>query len=147
MRYIEAPEEFLDYHKKGINSVFLAGGITDCPDWQQEMCGLLNDTDLVVVNPRQADFPIGNPAAAGLQIGWEHRQLRRVERILFWFPKETLCPIALYELGAWSMTKKRLAIGVEPGYAREEDIRIQTSLVRPDVYVVSSLVALAEAIR
>ena len=35
-----------------------------------------------------------------------HDALRDVHAISFWFPKETICPIVLYELGAWSMTNK-----------------------------------------
>src|SRR3954464_2254024 len=98
MRYIEAPAEWDGYGP----SVFLAGGITDCPDWQTEMVELLADTELNVLNPRRANFPIKDPGAAEAQISWEHRYLRRAGMISFWFPKETLCPIVLYELGAWS---------------------------------------------
>jgi hypothetical protein len=89
------------------------------------------------------DFPIDDPGAAEAQIKWEHHYLRRAGSISFWFPKETLCPIVLYELGAWSMTAKPLAVGVEPGYEREADVRIQTRLTRPDVPILDNLEALA----
>jgi hypothetical protein len=65
---------------------------------------------------------------------------------VFWFCAATLNPIVLYELGTWSVSDKKIAIGVEPGYQREQDVRIQTSLVRPDVTVVSSLDDLAREI-
>src|ERR1700744_4033888 len=112
--YVECPEEF-----GGVGtSLFLAGGITDCPDWQAEMRARLEDSALVLLNPRRARFPIDDPSVAEAQIAWEHRHLRRASAILFWFPAEALQPIALYELGAWSMTTKPLVVGVHPGYVR-----------------------------
>lgn len=142
MRYIEAPAEWGGYGR----SVFLAGGITDCPDWQTEMVELLDGSGLIVLSPRRADFPIGDPGAAEAQIAWEYRYLRRAGMISFWFPKETLCPIVLYELGAWSMTGKSLIVGVEPGYERETDVRVQTRLTRPDVAIVDTLEELAAGV-
>lgn len=129
--------------------MFLAGGITGCPDWQSTIAELLTDTDLVLLNPRRPDFPIGDKSAAYQQILWEFMHLRKAERILFWFPAENAagCPIALYELGAWLMTDKPVVVGVEPGYVREEDVVIQTQLQRPNIVVVDSLFDLAEAVR
>lgn len=145
MRYIEAPEDW----QPGMStdpSVFLAGGITGCPDWQAQFVTFLADHGVTLLNPRRANFPIGDPDAARGQIEWEHRHLRRADAIVFWFCAATIQPIALYELGAWSMTHKPLAIGVEPGYEREQDVRIQTELARPDVKIVDSLRALAKAV-
>ena len=116
MHYIEAPEYL--QHTFGHRSLFLAGGITNCPNWQREMVGLLCDTDLILLNPRRKDFPIHDPAAAEGQIVWEHRHLRGADAILYWFPCETLCPIVLYELGAWSMTEKRIYVGVHLEYRK-----------------------------
>ena len=104
MRYIEAITPYT--YKDGDKSLFIAGGITDCPDWQQDFVKLLSDTDITILNPRRANFPIHDSNAALEQIKWEHDNLRRAVAISFWFPKETICPIALYELGAWSMTDK-----------------------------------------
>lgn len=146
MRYVEA----LDSPKcePGDTLVFMAGGITGCPNWQQELAELLSGVDgLVLVNPRRAEFPIGDSNAALEQITWEHDHLRMADAILFWFPKETLCPIVLYELGAWSMTDKNLWVGVHPDYARRGDVEIQTRLTRSDVHVVYSLEELAVQIK
>jgi hypothetical protein len=140
MKYIEAPN---DFDLNGREGIFLAGGITNCPDWQKEMTTLLNGIYATLLNPRRANFPIGNPNAAKVQIKWEHDALRRAHSILFWFPCETLCPIVLYELGAWSMTSKPIYVGVHPKYERRQDVKIQTSLVRPEVSIVYSLDALA----
>lgn len=141
MKYIEAPTV---YHPgQGDLSVFLAGGITGCPDWQQEMRHLLKKTKLVLLNPRRANFPMDDPDAAYHQIRWEHHMLRRARAILFWFPCETICPIVLYELGAWSMSDKQIFIGAHPEYTRLQDVRIQTHLARPEVRIAADLEALA----
>ena len=146
MRYIEALNS--PKSQEGDVLVFMAGGITGCPQWAAEMVELLSDVDgLVLMNPRRAEFPIDDPDAALEQVTWEHDHLRMADAILFWFPCETLCPIVLYELGAWSMTKKALWVGVHPDYARRLDVEIQTQLARPDVQVVYSLEALAAQIR
>lgn len=143
MYYLEAPREL----ERSLASVFLAGGITNCPNWQQEMVELLRDTDLILLNPRRVNFPIGDPSAATEQIAWEYNHLRKATTILFWFPCETLCPIVLYELGAWSMTDKPIFVGVHPEYSRRQDVEIQTRLVKPDVEVVYSLENLASLVR
>jgi len=144
MIYVEA----LDELKDGVpgKTVFLAGGITNCPDWQQEMRSLLQDTDLILLNPRRRDFPIGDPNAAQEQITWEHNQLKMADAILFWFPCETLCPIVLYELGAWSMTDKPIFVGTHPLYRRWQDVDIQTRLARSEVKVSRSLEDLAQQV-
>lgn len=129
-------------------SVFLAGGITGCPDWQQEARELIGDR-MIVINPRRANFPIDDPNAAQEQIKWEYHHLELADKILFWFSAATLCPIVLYELGVWSANSswtKPIAVGIEPGYQREQDVRIQTQLHRPEVEIVSTIPDLVEAI-
>jgi hypothetical protein len=146
MKYIEAPREFEGDLSGYRRSVFLAGGITNCPAWQQEMVELLESTNLVLFNPRRKDFPIGDPNAAREQIEWEYRYLRKAASILFWFPKETLCPIVLFELGSWSMTGSPIFVGVHPEYERRQDIEIQMSLVRPTLEIVYDLDDLAKQV-
>jgi hypothetical protein len=146
--YVEAPEEGEQFlNMANVPSVFLAGGITGCPDWQTRMTDMLGaNVSVVIYNPRRAKFPIDDPDAALEQITWEHNYLRGVDAILFWFPKETLCPIVLYELGAWSMTDKPIVVGTHPLYRRKQDVEIQTNLARPDVKVLDSLELLADSV-
>jgi hypothetical protein len=149
MQYLEALAE---YEPGPLPAVFLGGGITGCPDWQREVVTLLADLPLVILNPRRADFPIGDPAAAPKQIEWEYRHLRKADAVLFWFPRETLCPITLYELGAWSVYhdergQKPLFVGVHPDYERRQDVEIQTRLARPEVTVVHQVSDLAGCVR
>ena len=139
-------------------SVFLAGGISGCVNWQMEMRRLLADADLTLLNPRRVNFPMDDPDAAEAQILWEHQQLFAATAISFWFPPETLCPITLFELGAWSHwqglkfhaeTQKRqfyrkpVFVGAHPDYQRRQDIEIQMKLQRPEIQIVSLLEELA----
>lgn len=80
-------------------SLFLAGGITNTPVWQDVVCDALQDLDIVVLNPRRKDWP-DDPAEIKRQIQWEYRMLRHADMIAFWFPKESVCPISLFELGS-----------------------------------------------
>lgn len=145
MKYIECPHRWT--RTPGQPAIFLAGGITACPDWQQTLTGHLTTTRYVVLNPRRANFPMSDPDAAEAQIRWEFDHLRQADLISFWFCQAALQPIALYELGAWSMTTRPIVVGVEPGYARELDVRLQTHLARPTVRVVGTLADLANEIK
>lgn len=142
---IEAPAE----HDGGAGpSVFLAGGITAAPPWQDRMVALLGDhPGVTLLNPRRRAFDLAAAGAARDQIAWEFRHLRRATVILFWFPCETLCPIALYELGAWSMTAKPLVVGMHPDYQRRRDVEIQTALARPEVPIAHTLEDVALQVR
>lgn len=137
LRYIECPA--LDTEMVGKPSVFLAGGITNCPDWQTYVTMQLLTEDITVFNPRRENFPIDDPEASFDQIKWEYDHLRKADMLLFWFPSETLCPIVLFELGAWSRSNKPMFIGVHPAYRRKQDVEIQMGLARPEVPIVYSL--------
>jgi hypothetical protein len=146
MEYIEALNIYNT--RQGDNpSLFLAGGITNCPDWQKEMVYLLKDEDVILLNPRRKNFPMGDLTESDKQIKWEYNHLEKADAISFWFPKETLCPITLYELGARLRTHKNVFIGVHPEFARKIDVEVQTELVRPDIKVVYSLENLANNVK
>jgi hypothetical protein len=135
MQYIEAPSN----EKAKFKSVFLAGGITNCLDWQTYVANKLKDRDITVFNPRRKNFPILDTNAAREQIEWEHQRLRSADINAFWFPKETLCPIALFELGGALERNKPLVIGIDSNYLRKKDIEIQVSLQRPETKICYSL--------
>ena len=128
MKYVEAPERYYT----GEVGLFLAGGITNCPDWQQEMRELLKDLDIVIFNPRRKDFPIGDPDAAFDQIKWEFEFLNRADMILFWFSRGSLNPIVLFEYGKWLMNTrnktnyKPIFVGIDLEYERKQDVELQT---------------------
>lgn len=137
--YIEAPEYWLPSPKE--RTLFLAGGITDCPDWQQEAREKIHSrlTKMVIFNPRRAEFPMDNPHAARQQIGWEFHHLNLADKILFWFPKGPVQPIALYELGRWAHSNKKIYVGVDDEYPRRQDVHIQMELARPYLTVHSDI--------
>lgn len=138
------------------HSLFLAGGIgagAPVPDWQSELVARLRDTNWTLLNPRRDHYPSHDPTALHEQIEWEHRYLRAASAISFWFPPETLCPITLYELGAWTYWRdengkaKPLVVGAHPDYLKRADVVIQLGLVRPEIEVVGSLDELEAQIR
>ena len=102
---------------------------------------MLKAEDIVVLNPRRSNFQ-DTPNSAQEQIEWEFRHLRKASAISFWFPEEYICPIALYELGAYSMTDKQLFVGVHPNYKRRTDVEIQTGLARPEIKIAYQLESL-----
>lgn len=150
MKVITSPDN-IDTPPKtfGRYDVFLAGGISNCPNWQKEFIEkfeMYND-GLVLINPRREDFDITNPNMSGEQIEWEYNRIGDSNVMIFWFPKETLCPITLYELGVASRDKSTIFVGCHPEYQRKFDVEKQLTLCRPDVKVVFSLENLAEQLK
>jgi hypothetical protein len=143
MIYVEAPERTFPASKK---SIFLAGSIQGSSDWQVEVAKALKDFDIVVFNPRRKNFPIHDPSAAEEQITWEFRMLRQADMISFWFAKETLAPIVLFEYGAHTATQKPIVVGMDPKYPRRQDVEIQTKLVRPEIPITYSMEDFTNAI-
>ena len=134
MKVITAPNKI---ESTDLPTVFLAGGITNCPDWQEEVIQFLSEYDNgIILNPRRKDFPIDDPDAALEQITWEFNALNKCDIFSMWFSAgESVQPICMYELGRHLILKSagRIALGVEPGYKRSQDVYIQTRLARPEV--------------
>ena len=141
MKYIECPTDYLCAGRD--IAVFLAGGISNCPDWQQEIVARLSDSQLTLVNPRRKIF---TEEYAEEQIKWEHCHLTRCDAVLFWFTCETICPIALYELGAWNFRPKKLFVGCHPNYQRKLDVEVQTRLERPNTVIAYSIQDLVQQV-
>lgn len=125
-------------------SVFLAGGISGCEDWQEKVTDLLRDCEeLTVVNPRRKDFDVSKMGETVKQIKWEYKRLREVDIILFWFTDDTVQPITLYELGSTLQRiygkqdddrlpvdeQQVVFIGCDPEYMRKFDVKIQAKLI------------------
>lgn len=164
MRVITAPETGLVVGDDSRCTLFLAGGITGCGDWQADLIALLGSSEQwprgasksiegpplpdewTILNPRRPDYTDSDEEARR-QIAWEHAHLAAASAVSFWFPRATLCPITLLELGRWSGIAKPIFVGVEPGYARKLDVEAQLSLSRPFMDVVDSLEGLASSVR
>lgn len=142
MKYVEAPNiwEGVAQDTRSPHALFVGGGITGCPDWQQKLKDSLETRKLhpaaVLMNPRRANFPIDDPDQSVQQIVWERIHIDAAHTVLFWFPKESICPIALFELGTLLRTTTPLIIGTDPEYPRIVDVEVQTSLLRPAAIVV-----------
>jgi len=138
MRVIDAPESLSDLPRP---AVFLAGGITGCPDWQNKVIAGLSDLDFgCVLNPRRANFPIHDPNAAREQITWEFNALHKADLFSMWFCNtESDLPICFYELGRYVAIRQvnvqldRVLIGVETGFKRSQDVYIQMELVNKGI--------------
>ena len=113
-------------------SVFIAGGISNCPDWQTHMVSFMDTSLYDVVNPRrEGGFDITGTTARE-QIEWEHSALSKIDSCIFWFPCETLCPITLFELSKQLLRAKQksvcLVVGWHPDYQRAFDLEVQIDL-------------------
>jgi len=132
--------------------IFLAGGITNCPDWQSDLIAKLRGSDIIrdldIYNPRRKNFPIHDPNASMEQIKWEFEKLKNADMIIFWFSCGSLNPIVLYELGMWGNSRiTPIIIGTDNEYERKRDIIIQTNLARPELPLLCSLDAIVEEIK
>jgi hypothetical protein len=144
MRHIKCPEEFNFKSKE--KSLFLAGGISNCAKWQDELVDMLKDENIILLNPRREFYDIKIKDLDEKQIKWEFKHMNKANAISFWFPKETDCPITLYELGTWTKNNKKIFIGIDPNYSRKKDVIIQTNLRRPEINIVYSMEELSKQI-
>lgn len=142
MKTIQAPnEEFTYFSYATWPKCFLGGGISNCPNWQNiVMDQLKNDPyDYLLLNPRRDDWP-EDPVEIKKQIKWEHQGLIRSQVRSFWFPKDTLCPITLFELGL-SLADDNVTtiVGCDPEYKRKMDLQIQIPLYNKGVKIIYDL--------
>lgn len=151
MQVITAPEQ-IGFDSLRFKSVFLAGGITNCPEWQDELIthldNLIGQFDVVVINPRRKNFPIGDKRAGLEQIEWEFEMLKHASVFSMWFSNaDSDQPICMYELGRHLSLRKLMSLdlsvdgfvlGVEEGYRRELDVYAQVfHAARPKVPEIS----------
>jgi len=144
MIVISAPNE--DYSIKNHYNfkIFLSGGILNCPDWQSDVINRINDeyrySNKTIYNPRCENFPFNDDNAPERFAVWQYEHLKMANAILFWFPKESLGEITLYELGKWgNSSDKIISIGCDPEYKRINDVILQTKLARRNAIISTSL--------
>lgn len=154
MKIIIAPEIYTpeDYHV----SCFLAGGITNCPDWQNEVIKqlygfALGSSEPVIFNPRRENFPIEDKSAAVQQIEWEYKMLERCDIFSMYFSSgDSDQPICMYELGRNILRMQmrhpsdwqdRIIISVEDDYRRRQDVLIQTELATQNQIMVNTQIS------
>ena len=152
MKLFTAVEDYMTTgDRKDDVSCFLAGGITNCPEWQDAVIKDIRSMDedtknLVLFNPRRKNFPIHDPNASNEQIAWEFQYLEYCDIFSMYFcAGESDQPICMYEMGRnivrmqqkyvndW---KDRIIISVESGYKRFQDVIIQCKLAGVDNVIV-----------
>lgn len=129
-------------------SIFLAGGISNCYDWQEGVAVKIASAveDAVIYNPRRDNFDMSAyEEVSRQQIIWEYHALRLSSVNLFWFPSETLCPITLLEYGSAMerLSPGALMCGTHPDYSRRFDVKMQNEL-RHNTHVFDDLDQLVE---
>lgn len=140
--YLQAPDEYNGFYSD-LDSIFLAGSISNAPIWQDIAVEKLKD-HYDVFNPRRIDFDVFDYTQEAKQIEWEFEHLNAAKQVIFWFSSETLAPISLFELGGyWSKTT---FIGIDPLYKRKRDIEIQIKLRRDDIKIFYDLNEMLDAI-
>lgn len=155
MRVVTAPEKI---DSSGKIVVFLAGGINNCWNWQEEVIKNIeesgeNTSHLVICNPRRSSFDMANPYEQIRQIEWEFEMLELCDIFSMYFcESESVQPICMYELGRNLLKKENCWINhhllmmlpistritVEKGYSRINDVLIQTKLAT-NGYVVPTI--------
>lgn len=136
MKIFTAPNMSYDGFKPMDVTVFLAGGISSCEDWQKEVIdylGNMPDTEhLVIFNPRREKWPTIQQAIRE-QIEWEYKYLNECDIASFYFAGgESVQPITMYELGRQlafrSGDPKSIIITCDENYTRYNDVDIQSEL-------------------
>lgn len=137
-KYIEAPDTMSGLD---VESIFLAGGITGCVDWQKVAKDALMSSNryALIINPRRENFDLLDVDVAEEQIQWEANHLRMCTDIMFWFSSETVQPITLFELGRWCTDKSNIFVGCDPEYSRRFDVITQIGIYRPDIKIWDNL--------
>lgn len=110
--------------------LFLGGSIAggDAPDWQAELIAAVDDLDVVVLNPRRADWnPAWRPEADEpefrRQVEWELSALEAADVIVMYFAPGTQSPISLLELGLHARSGKMIVLAPE-GFWRKGNVDI-----------------------
>lgn len=108
VKVITAPDVYTPDPEKQELKIFLAGGITNCPNWQQKVIENIKfnhdyedkDYNVILFNPRRELFDINNKEAVSEQIAWEFMYLELCDLFTMYFadgPSDQ--PICMYELG------------------------------------------------
>ena len=147
VKIITAPEKI---GKDGY-MLFLAGGITDCDNWQKvvqyELCRIFKNDSLIILNPRRDNFPIDDPAAAVEQVTWEFNALEKCDMFSMYFAGgKSDQPICMYEygrhlakLGESKYNLDTFVVTACKEYKRYNGVIIQTRLVNNRIVVNSTL--------
>lgn len=134
MKVITAPEYYVPTRDE--ITVFLAGGITNCENWQKEVIDYLmslpeEKTDrLVIFNPRRDKWPKNSDTEEiRRQINWEADYIRSADIFTMYFTntEKSDQPICFYELGKYANRTNDI-ISYQEGFKRALDVDFQMSI-------------------
>ena len=134
MKVITAPEYYVPTRDE--ITVFLAGGITNCENWQKEVIDYLKSlpeekTDkLVIFNPRRDKWPKNSDTEEiRRQINWEAEYIMKSDIFSMYFANTDKSdqPICFYELGRYANSRHDI-VSYQEGFKRALDVEIQTSI-------------------
>lgn len=130
--------------------VFLAGSIDmgGSVDWQAKAIEALAAEDVVLLNPRRADWnkawkPVAEEPEFRRQVEWELQALERADVVLVYFAPASQSPITLLELGLHAASGKVL-LACPDGFWRKGNVDIVAKHHGIPAY--GSLDALLEAV-
>jgi len=110
--------------------IFLGGSIDmgGAPDWQAAMTAALSDMEVIVLNPRRADWnPDWRPEADEpefvRQVEWELAALESADVIVMYFAPDTQSPISLLEMGLHARGGKLIVLAPD-GFWRKGNVDI-----------------------
>lgn len=105
---VTCPEdvELASYNLVFAIPVFLAGGITNCEEWQKTVINYFKENwkherGIIFLNPRRDSFDVTNPNATREQIEWEFKYLNTPHVLfsMYFSNSSSPQPICFYEMG------------------------------------------------
>ena len=130
MKVIKAPGSYNINSLDHDGILFLAGSIEmgTAEKWQDKICKALEDTKILILNPRRDDWDstwiqsIENPQF-NEQVTWELDAMSNSDVIAMYFDPNTKSPITLLELGLHSLENK-LIVCCPEGFWRKGNVDI-----------------------
>ncbi|PZQ57428.1 MAG: hypothetical protein DI555_00360 [Novosphingobium pentaromativorans] len=127
-RVVTSPEALPAGHERP--RVFLGGSIDmgSAPDWQKQVIEALHSEDVVLLNPRRADWnpawkPQANEPEFRRQVEWELAALDSADVIVLYLAPGSQSPVSLLELGLHARSGKVVLL-CPPGFWRKGNVDI-----------------------
>ncbi|MCJ2181450.1 nucleoside 2-deoxyribosyltransferase domain-containing protein [Novosphingobium sp. 1949] len=146
---VTSPEALPATHERV--RVFLGGTIDmgSAPDWQKQMIAALDNENVVILNPRRADWnPAWRPEADEpnfrQQVEWELAALDSADVIVLYLSPGSKSPVSLLEMGLHARSGKLIVLCPQ-GYWRKGNVDITAA--KYGVEQVDDLAALIAATR
>ena len=128
MRQIKAPASFRPF------TVFLSGSIEmgTAANWQERLARMLEDTDVLLLNPRGDDWDssweqsMDDPRFRE-QVEWELSGIAEADLVVIHFEPETTSPITLLELGIATKYPSLAVVHCPEGFWRKGNVDVVCS--------------------